>query len=1399
MLFARWLRQKKIDISEAGLKKMDKDGNINLADYIHLSIKSTRLRDELNIYGDDGAAIWQALVTQYDHHTYAERARLQALIQDVRLTEDGNIDSYIANKMKYIHRLIEGGEQWEEERIIVELLRGLPAGYNPVRTSVETRRRLSLSAGSTSTALGVEDVKRMLRDQAEILKTSEEVEIANAVWAQKKRRQGRKAAVHRSHTRERTCWNCGKTGHVKHNCPDIECHKCHQKGHMAKACTSKGEDAYAVQGCTYQEIEPYVENNTEVRQRQQMEHAFAEGEAKLSMEALAVIKRNDGWLIDSGTSKHMTPRKHLFVEYDNTARGYVSVANKQTLKIEGQGKIMLRCPTTDGAVTNIVVQALHVPGLAYNLFSTDQLVADKGLVVLSEEPYMQLSDGTHVELQRWSPRTMLVQAHETCMTAQQWHERLGHVNKKAAREVAKQLHIALTNKNAEKCLPCLLGKAKKTVIPKKSERRVQHPLDLVSVDAAGPLPTSIDGHRYLFLYVSADGGLLWPYFTKDKKQFSQTLKPFVAEVGAKPKCMRSDGASELVAGEFRKVVIDLGIRRERTTRASPQQNGQCERKIAVLISDARTILIDAEMPTAYWTYAVSMAAATRNITTIERCKDENKRAVYREVCRVPPIELLRRPFAQAVVQDPRAKERGKLEARGCVMTFVGYEKGMKGWRFINPKTRQRVCSRDAVFLEDKDGGELLEAREPRAYEYEDLEATEEDATVSGNDSNEEEDEHVMPEVIFDTPQEPTQMIDTPTEEAVSEQDDGPIPIDQPISIPVQIPTSDSDAPDDGGFGLDLGWDELDDECMDDLSLHEAHAQVARYSMDALSAREQEESHSKTTNRAEVSCYAETPRNYEEAVSSANAARWKEAIAEELANHEAYGTWKLVPRERARGKVLTNGWTFVTKLSQDGQSLRYKARLFVRGCQQTADQYEEVSAPVTTITTLRLLLHRVVTHEWVVKHVDVKAAYLNAGLKESIYMEVPQGVHIGKSGNVVCELKKSLYGLKQAGFNWNGLVHATLTEHGFEKSEIDHALYFLKGGKMEQFAKDKRTSLHMADPDAVVAVITVWVDDIVMAAKDGNILKGLVRMFEDRYTIKCTDLSVYLSQRIQWNNIGRNAGNDSAPAVTIDQEEYIKKVVVDSGMHESNQSRNPNLRAVDKRTSTMDVTEYRCIVGKVLWIQRTARPDITYPVMRVCSKVAKPDKIGTAELKKILRYLNATRSAGLPIYKGGELIAFVDSDWAGDAVDRRSVTGYVIGYSNKGGGFTPIIWRSVKQSCVATSSCEAEYVAMHDVCKEVAYLRNILKEVGWLDDAPTVIYGDNASAIAIGNDTCTKARRSRFIDIRYHYARWCAQQGIVRFEWISSRANIADMFTKGLKTDVFVDHAQHLVSTAGSTS
>ena len=1054
MLFGRWLRQKKIDISETGLKKIDKEGNINLADFIHLSIKSTRLRDELNVYGDDGVAIWQALVAQYDHHTYAERARLQALLQDVRLAEDGNIDAYIANKMKYIHRLTEGGEQWEDERIIVELLRGLPSTYNTVRTSVETLRRVAMSTSGASTsaasALKVEDVKRMLRDQAEILKTSEEVEIANAASAHKRRRQSRKVEEHRGPTRERTCWNCGKTGHVKQKCPAIECHKCHQRGHMAKACTQKGEDACAVQGCTYNRLEPQQKQTREV-QKQQMEHALAEGEAKLSTEALAVIKRNDGWLIDSGTSKHMTPRKHLFVEYDNTAIGYVSVANKQTLKIEGQGKIMLRCPTTDGSVVSMVVHALHVPGLAYNLFSTDQLVAEKGLVVLSEEPYMQLSDGTHVELQRWSPRTMLVQAHEACMTDQQWHERLGHVNKKAAREVAKQLRIVLTDKNAEKCMPCLLGKAKKMDIPRKSERKVQHPLDLVSVDAAGPLPTSVDGHRYLFLYVSADGGLLWPYFTKDKKQFSDTLKPFVAEVGTKPKCIRSDGARELVAGEFHKVVINLGIRRERTTRASPQQNGQCERKIAVLISDARTILIDAEMPTTYWTYAVSMAATTRNITAIERCKDESKRAVYREVCRVPRVELLRRPFAQAVVLDPRAKGRGRLEARGRVMTFVGYEKGMKGWKFIDPGTRQRICSRDAVFLEDKDGGELLKAQGDKAYRYDDLQPTDENSSVDGDDSNEEEDDHVMPEVISDTPQEMPAIIETLNEEPTPELDHGPIPSDKLIDIPVEIPTSDSDAADDGGFGLDLGWDELDDECMDDLSLHEAHAQAAQSSAEASSEHNGQMHHPMAPWHGEASYYAETPRNYEEAVSSEDASKWREVIAEELANHEAYGTWKLVPREKARGKVLTNGWTFVTKLSQDGQSLRYKARLFVRGCQQTADQYEEVSAPVTTITTLRLLLHRVVTHEWVVKHVDVKAAYLNAGLKESIYMEVPQGVDIGKRGNVVCELKKSLYGLKQAGFNWNGLVHAVLTEHGFEKSEIDHALYFLKGGKTEHIS------------------------------------------------------------------------------------------------------------------------------------------------------------------------------------------------------------------------------------------------------------------------------------------------------------------------------------------------------------
>ena len=76
---------------------------------------------------------------------------------------------------------------------------------------------------------------------------------------------------------------------------------------------------------------------------------------------------------------------------------------------------------------------------------------------------------------------------------------------------------------------------------------------------------------------------------------------------------------------------------------------------------------------------------------------------------------------------------------------------------------------------------------------------------------------------------------------------------------------------------------------------------------------------------------------------------------------------------------------------------------------------------------------------------------------------------------------------------------------------------------------------------------------------------------------------------------------------------------------------------------------------------------------------------------------------------------------------------------------------------------------------------------------TVVFCDNLAAVNIGNDIVSSTKRARYIDIRYHYARWCAREGVVRFEWIASKDNLADIFTKSLKTDVFARHARRMLA------
>lgn len=151
----------------------------------------------------------------------------------------------------------------------------------------------------------------------------------------------------------------------------------------------------------------------------------------------------------------------------------------------------------------------------------------------------------------------------------------------------------------------------------------------------------------------------------------------------------------------------------------------------------------------------------------------------------------------------------------------------------------------------------------------------------------------------------------------------------------------------------------------------------------------------------------------------------------------------------------------------------------------------------------------------------------------------------------------------------------------------------------------------------------------------------------------------------------------------------------------------------------------------------------------------------------------------------ELIGYSDSDWAGDAKTRRSTTGYLFIL-----GGAAISWSSRKQQTVALSTMEAEYMAASAAAQEALYLRRLLEEIGHECKEPTVIFQDNQGSLAMGNSWMTK-RRSKHIDIRYHFIRETIEIGAIKCEYISTQNQVADILTKPLGKNLFPKHLPQL--------
>lgn len=221
--------------------------------------------------------------------------------------------------------------------------------------------------------------------------------------------------------------------------------------------------------------------------------------------------------------------------------------------------------------------------------------------------------------------------------------------------------------------------------------------------------------------------------------------------------------------------------------------------------------------------------------------------------------------------------------------------------------------------------------------------------------------------------------------------------------------------------------------------------------------------------------------------------------------------------------------------------------------------------------------------------------------------------------------------------------------------------------------------------------------------------------------------------------------------------------------------NVKMEKNDGASQPADQKIYQSLVGSLLYAAMATRPDIAQAVAAVSKFNSNPSEAHLTAAKRILRYLKGTANFGLKYQRSGkmEFIGYSDADWAGDKDDRHSTTGNVFMMAG-----SSVNWLSKKQSVVALSTAEAEYIALSTATQEAVWLRRLLEELGVHKEKPTVIMEDNQGAIAIAQNPVNHSR-TKHIDIRHHYVREAIQDGIITLEYCSTKEMVADLLTKPL--------------------
>ncbi|MBW0468119.1 hypothetical protein O181_007834 [Austropuccinia psidii MF-1] len=217
--------------------------------------------------------------------------------------------------------------------------------------------------------------------------------------------------------------------------------------------------------------------------------------------------------------------------------------------------------------------------------------------------------------------------------------------------------------------------------------------------------------------------------------------------------------------------------------------------------------------------------------------------------------------------------------------------------------------------------------------------------------------------------------------------------------------------------------------------------------------------------------------------------------------------------------------------------------------------------------------------------------------------------------------------------------------------------------------------------------------------------------------------------------------------------------------------------LDNEGEVIATNNYQKAIGSLNYLAQHTRPDIMFTVNQLSKYSIKPNAKHWTAVKHLLRYLKSTMTMTLYYSKKANepdkiLAGWADADYANSKQDRKSITRYVTTVFGN-----PISWVSKKQSVVAQSTTEAEFIAMNICVKQLQWMSYLLNDLGINSSKPT-LYNDNSGALTISKQA-TLNDNTKHIEVRYQYLRELVLKKQLDIVQVSSEDMIADVLTKPL--------------------